>query len=247
MNWRLLVCAGTAMLALFWAGVLLLDEEIVEVDAKTKVEQGQQDKLFGMQFAASQREKNFQDMGFAEDEVAALVKKIGVLEEKYKTRDPNQDVVTVRIDATTDQDELAAAICGTNASLPVRYSAMKFLMIDRGGSLWAADLDEISSLELQPWAKAARVEAVYETAEAQTDRKDDATRMGLAAIIAGPAATDLLLTKKSPFGRGVFAGWAWDSVQKQYPGTREKLIDYVALLHLVGEVANSDKGMCKSG
>ena len=72
MNWRLLVCTGAALLAFFWGGVLMLDEEIVEVDAKTKVEQGQQDKLFGMQFAASQREKNFQDMGFAEAEVAAL-------------------------------------------------------------------------------------------------------------------------------------------------------------------------------
>jgi hypothetical protein len=32
----------------------MVDEEIVEVDAKTKVEQNQQDALFGMQFAASQ-------------------------------------------------------------------------------------------------------------------------------------------------------------------------------------------------
>lgn len=247
MNWRLLVASGAAFFALVWAGVLMFDEEIVEVDARTKVEQAQQDKLFGMQLVASQREKNFKDMGFADDEVAALQKKIGVLEEKYHTKDPDQDVVSVRIDAASDQDELAAALCGTNASLPVRYAAMKFLMVDRGGRLAAADLDEISSLELQPWAKAARIEAVYEMAEVQTDRKDDATRMGLAAIIAGADATDLLLNKKSPFGRGVFAGWDWASVQKKYPGTRDTLIDYVALLHLVGEVANSDKGMCKNG
>lgn len=247
MSWRLLISIGAGFFAAFWAAVLMFNEEIVEVDAKTKVEQNQQDVLFGMQFAASQREANFKKMGFADDETAALVKKVGVLEEKYHTKDPNQDVVSVRIEAASDQDALAAALCGTNASLPVRYAAMKFLMIDRGGGLKAADLDEVSSLEIQPWAKAARVEAVYEMAEAQTDRKDDATRMGLGAIIAGAEATDLLLAKKAPFGRGVFSGWDWASAQKKFPGVKDKLIDYVALLHLVGEVASADKGMCKTG
>lgn len=247
MNWRLLVAVGATFFAMLWAAVLMIDEEIVEVDARTKIEQNQQDPLFGMQFAVSQREANFKLMGFADDEVAALVKKVGVLEEKYHTKDPSQDVVSVRIEAATDQDALAAALCGTNASLPVRYAAMKFLMVDRGGGIKAADLDEVSSLELQPWAKAARVEAVYEMAEAQADRKDDATRMGLAAIIAGGAATDLLLTKKAPFGRGVFSGWDWGSVQKKFPGTKDKLVEYVALLHLVAEVASADNGICKTG
>lgn len=247
MNWRLLVCVGAGFFAAFWAAVLMFNEEIVEVDARTKVEQNQQDVLFGMQFAASQREANFKKMGFSDDEVAAVAKKVGVLEEKYHTKDPTQDIVSVRIDAASDQDELAAALCGTNASLPVRYAAMKFLMIDRGSGIRAADLDEVSSLELQQWAKAARIEAVYEMVEAQAERKDDATRMGLAAIIAGSDAVDLVLTKKAPFGRGVFSGWDWAAVQKKFPGTKDKLIDYVALLHLVGEVANSDKGMCKTG
>ncbi len=247
MNWRLLVGVGATFFAFVWAAVLMFDEDIVEVDARTKIEQNQQDPLFGMQFAASQREGNFKKMGFSDDETAALVKKVGVLEEKYHTKDPTQDVVSVRIDAASDQDGLSAALCGTNASLPVRYAAMKFLMVDKGGRIQAADLDEVSSLELQPWAKAARVEAVYEMAEAQTDRKDDATRMGLGAIIAGPEATDLLLNKKAPFGRGVFSGWDWSAVQKKYPGTTDRLMEYVALLHLVGEVANADKGICKTG
>ncbi len=247
MNWRLLIGTGAGFFAFLWAVVLMVDEEIVEVDAKTKVEQNQQDALFGMQFAASQREANFQKMGFSEEEVAALAKKVGVLEEKYHTKDPDQDVVTVRIEAATDQDELAAALCGTNASLPVRYSALKFLMVEKGGGIRAADLDEVSSLEIQQWAKAARVEAVYEAAEVTTDRKDDATRMGIAAVIAGTEATELLLEKKAPFGRGVFAGWDWGAVQKKFPGIKDKLIEYVALLHLVGEVANGDKGMCNTG
>ena len=86
----------------------------------------------------------------------------------------------------------------TGTDLPVRYAAMKFLMIDRGSGIRAADLDEVSSLELQQWAKAARIEAVYEMVEVQVERKDDATRMGLAAIIAGADAVDLVLTKKAP-------------------------------------------------
>ena len=244
MNYRLFFI-GASMVVLFGVdGFFLVDEEIVPPDAKTQVEQKQSDVLFGMQFTASAREGNLQKMGFATDEVTELLKKISVLEEKYKVKDPSQDLVTVRIEAASDPDALASAFCGTGATLPVRYAAMGFLVADKGGALKAVDFEEISALEYQEWAKSARVQAVYEDADLSKDRHDDAVRMALAATLARDEQT--LLDHKSPFGRGLFSGWSWPDAQKKHPGIRQRVIDYAALMHLVLEVANREGGLCTS-
>jgi hypothetical protein len=241
-NWRLFLIGMSLFVFLGVNGFLLLNEEIVPPDKQTKAEARMNDPLFGRQFTASQRETNVREYGFGPEEVAEILKKISALEERYRVKDPEFNQIEVRIEAASDPDALVSAFCGTGSTLPVRYAAMPFLVAEKGEQLKAVDVDEISAFEFQDWAKRARVQAVYEDAELNKDRNEDATRMAMAAVLVKDEQT--LLEHKSPWGRGVFSGWSWDGVQKKHTGVRTRLIEYVSLMHLVLEVANREGGLC---
>ncbi|MES2641884.1 MAG: hypothetical protein V4850_20510 [Myxococcota bacterium] len=234
------------MLAALGFNVLLLtDEDIVEPDAQTKAETKREDKLFGMNFIVPEREGNIGKMGFGPDEIKDILKRIDTLEEKYRVKDPAYNQVLVKIESTDDQDALAAAFCGTGSTLPVRYAAMAFLLEEKDNKLQAVDLENISSFQHNEWAKAARIQTAYQEGDLAKDRKDDAVRMVMAAIIARDEGT--LIDHASPWGGGfIGGGWAWSGVQKKHPGVKTRLIDYVALLHLVLETAKVEGGLCST-
>lgn len=230
--------------AIAFNGFLLFDEEIVAPDAVTQKEERAKDELFGMRFNAAEREGNIGKMGFGPEEIRAILARIGDLEEKYRVKDPKFNQIAVRIEAADDQDGLAAAFCGTGSTLPVRYAALAYLVEERDGRLKAVDVDEVSSFQYAEWAKAARIQAAYEGGDRTKDRKEDATRMVLAAILARDEAT--LLERKSPWGGGFLSGWSWGDVKKKHPGIEKRLNDYVALMHLALETANVEGGLCST-
>lgn len=241
---RLVWIALFGFAALAFNGFLLFDEEIVQPDAVTQKEQRRQDALFGMGFSAAEREGNLGKMGFGPDEVKSILARIGDLEEKYKVKDPNLNQIAVRIESADDQDGLAAAFCGTGSTLPVRYAALAYLVEERDGRLKAVEVDEKSAFQFEEWARAARIQAAYEEGELTKDRKEDATRMVLAAILARDEGT--LLERKSPWGGGFLSGWSWSDVKKKHPGIDKRLQDYVAVLHLALETANAEGGLCST-
>lgn len=242
MNWRLFLI-GMSLVVMGGVNVgLVLNEEIVPPDKQTKAEARANDPLFGMQFNASARESNIQKMGFGPEEVAEILKKVSSLEERYRVKDPEFNQIEVRIEQASDPDSLVSAFCGTGATMPVRYAAMPFLIVEKGEQLKAVDVDEVSAFEYQDWAKRARIQAVYEDADLNKDRKEDSVRMAMAAILVKDEQT--LLEHKSPWGRGVFSGWSWEGVQKQHTGAKTRLIEYVSLMHLTLEVANREGGLC---
>ncbi len=241
---RLFWCALVTFAALAFNGFLLADEEIVGPDAVTQKEERAKDELFGMRFNAAEREGNLGKMGFGPEEIKEILARIGDLEEKYKVKDPNFNQVLVRIEAADDQDGLAAGFCGTGSTLPVRYAALPFLVEERDGKLKAVDIEEISSFKYGDWAVSARIQVAYEEGDRTKERKEDATRMVLAAILARDE--DTLLEHRSPWGGGFLSGWSWQDVQKKHPGIKKRLVDYVALLHLVLETANAEGGLCST-
>jgi hypothetical protein len=245
MNWRLFTTALVGMLfALLNAG-LLWEEHICETDMPTKAEQRANDPLFSLAWAATSRERNLQAMGFEPDEVKEILQKIGLLEQRYHTTDKDRNLIAIRIDAVTDADELITALCGTGSVLPVRYSAMPFLVGVKDGRRRAIDLEEVSSLTFQDWGKGAPLQAIYETADLPADRQPDTPRMLFAAVLEHQEA--LVLDRREPWGRGLFSGWSWSAVQKQFPGVRTRVEDYVALMHLVLETARAERGVCATG
>lgn len=243
MNWRLFFIVMAVLVLGIVNGVLLYGEDIVTPDTKSVAESRRADPLFSNRFSPALRETNLGDMGFAPEEIKEILKKISVLEERYHTNDPSQNLVIVRTDATSDPDALITAFCGTGSTVPVRYAAIPYLVAVKGTQLKVVDLQEISSIEFQEdWAKAARIQAVYEEADLNADRKTDAVRMVLAAIL--ERQEQLLLDHKSPWGRGAFSGWDWGAVQKKFPGVKQRVFDYTALMHLVLEGASGEQGIC---
>lgn len=244
MSWRLFTVGLAIFAGILLNGLLIHNEEITEPDAKTKKEQRAEDQLFGQHYTAGEREGNIGKMGFGPDEVQKILKVITRLEEKYRVKDPDYNRITVIIEASEDADELDSSFCGSSSTLPVRYAAMPFLLQERDGRLKAIDLDEVSSLQYGEWARAARIQAAYDSADrTDQDRKEDAVRMVMAAILA--RAEDALIERKTPFGGGfIGGGWSWDGVKKKYPWVEPILFEYVGLMHLVLENANREGGLC---
>lgn len=241
---RLLWIGLISFAAMAFNAFLLRNEEVVAPDARTKAETRAEDVLFGMRFNAAEREANVGRMGFGPDEIKQVLARIGDLEEKYKVKDPTFNQIAVRIEAADDQDGLAAAFCGTGSTLPVRYAAFPYLVEERDGKLKAVDVEMISSFQRGDWASQARIEPAYEAGDRTKERKEDATRMVMAAILARDEES--LLEHRSPWGGGFLSGWSWDGVKKKHPGVQQRLVDYVALLHLTLETANAEGGLCST-
>jgi hypothetical protein len=201
------------------------------------------DPLADLRFDPTQRQANLQRLGFDEAERALILGRVDALAQSYAVGQGEADRVGQRLGETEDESRLLAAVCGRGSALPVRYGAMEFLVTKADGQLRAVNLRETSG-GFQPgdWFEGARVASVYDKAELSTDRKADATRMALAAILAG--RQEDLLADRAPWGRGLFSGWSWAKVKAANPGVETRLFEYVALLHLVLESATADGGLC---
>lgn len=244
MNWRLVLGVIVSFVALSVNVGMLFDEEVVAGKPKVGAEQKQLDPLVDMQFTPAQREANAKRLGFDDAEVPDVLKRIGVLEQKYQVGQGASDLVRKRIDDTENADVLIASLCGRASLLPVRYAALQFLIGERDGALAAIDLTDVNELEPQQWWLNARAEAVYAHTELIKERKPDATRMSIAAILAKDQ--DSLLGDRAPWGRSIWNNWTWDGVKKKYPGVSSRLVEYVALLHVVVEDATAEGGLCDS-
>lgn len=247
MNGRLLAVALTVFLFALLNGALLIQERTegyVLPDEKSKAEARKDDWLVSIRYQEQDREGNLKKFGFEDAEVKKILARISDLAGRYRVKDPQADIVTARIDASED-DGLESAFCGAGETLPVRYGAMAYLIEEKGTALRPVDLEQIASFEYQDWATNARIQAAYAEAELTDDRKTDSVRMVMAAILARDEET--LLQHDSPWGRGVFAGgWSWEGVKKKHPGVTEHVVNYVAILHLVLEVARAEGGLCAS-
>jgi hypothetical protein len=84
---------------------------------------------------------------------------------------------------------------------------------------------------------------VYAKVELSDKRQEDATLMALAAILEG--REEDILEGYSPWGRGILPGaWSWEKVVKNHPGIDERVVEYIAVMHLFVEKANVDGGIC---
>ena len=84
---------------------------------------------------------------------------------------------------------------------------------------------------------------VYGKAELSDERREDATKMAIAAIL--EQREQDVLESYAPWGRGLLPGaWSWTKVNETYPGLSERVVEYFALMHLFVEYATSDEGLC---
>lgn len=245
MSPRLLTGLG-AMIVLLVANTGLAWFELVPQPASEEQKEAAEarDRL-ALTYTVSKRGSNLQDMGFDPDQVKRAQALFDRRQVAYELEKAENSRLSKLVEASANP-QLIADLCGrAGAPLPPRYAALGWLVESKGGRREVIPLETEDLLERHDWVDATELNLsnLYETVERAPDRHGDATRMLLAAILAGQEQK--VSKKVSPWGAGYF-GWSWEKVQEGF-GVEEKLLSYVVNYILVMEVVTADRGICKRG
>jgi hypothetical protein len=190
------------------------------------------------QTRSANREQDYRSWGLDEVQLVAAMKKTRGLEDLHGKR------VQAWFSNPAEPEDLRDYICGDTGKKP-RYWGLSLLVTEdaSGQRRRVINPGKVQELEEQDWSLKAPINEVYRTVELNLERKDDATRMGVAALMAGEE--DLALEGVKPFGSGLVGSWSWKGAAELSAGLDERVITYFALLHLVLEEAWSEQGFCR--
>ncbi len=217
---------------------LLLDERVVESEKTVRHRVERVDPLLDLKYTKANRKSNLQAFGLAEEEVSQALERVNDLDDGGGS---NRSMLAMFFDQAGDQTRLDKAFCGSGQVRP-RYAALAYLIKEEGGKRKALNLRRVSGLEYEGWAQTARVAEVYGELELATERQPDATVMGIAAILL--SQEQHVIDHSSHWGEGLRGRWSWDKVKKDNQGIDQRIIEYMALMHLSLEVATAEGGFC---
>ncbi|MFH1466534.1 MAG: hypothetical protein ABIO70_19270 [Pseudomonadota bacterium] len=217
---------------------LLLDERMAESEKHVRHQVDRVDALLDIRYTKANRKSNLARMGLTEAEVAEAVARLEDLGDPAGGR---RETLAMLLENSGDPTRLAEAFCGGGRVQP-RYAALPYLVKEAGGKRRAIDARRVSELEPDAWSKTARISEVYGDLELAYERKQDATVMGLGAILLGREQD--VIDHRSHWGEGLRGRWSWAGVKKENPGVDQQVIEYLALLHLTMEVATEEGGFC---
>jgi hypothetical protein len=218
---------------------LMIDERVVESEKTVRHRVERVDPLLDIKYTKANRKANLVAFGLSEDEVGRALSRLNDLDD---AQERNRSMLAMFLDQAGDQARLDKAFCGSGQVRP-RYAVMVYLIKDEGGKRKALSLRRVSGLEEEGWAQTARIAEVYGELELAAERKPDATIMGLAAILLGREQD--VIDHSAHWGEGLRGRWSWDKVKKEHPGIEERVIEYLALMHLSLEVATAEGGFCE--
>lgn len=196
-----------------------------------------QDKLIDIVYSKENREANLVAFGLTE----GLVKRTRDAITNYERN--HLDRIDAMIDDAPDTDQLHHAFCGRTNNRRPRYEALRFLVDEDSGRRDAIDIDRADALNYFEWADRARISGVYKAVELVKDgnRKDDATLMGIAAILL--QEEDRAIEGDAPWGRGSHK-WSWDEVVRMHPVAEQRVVRYFSLFHVFAERLHAEGGLC---
>ena len=244
MNGRLIAGVVFCMVAAAVNIGMLWGEELEPGPKKAKATSGPSDALAELQYVPSDREANFKKMGFDPAQISTIMTEISGLEQRLHLGDKEKDQIAYLIDNTDEGRPMENAFCGRYTELPGRYAAMEFLVEESQGELRVRDLAQMNQFDGQDWFAGGQVSAVVSKVELVAERHEDATRMGIAAVLAREA--DSVLEGKAPWGASMWNNWAWEGVVKKYESIGSKVMRYAAIMHLVLESTNGEGGLCRT-
>lgn len=197
-----------------------------------------EDPLFDLQYLPARRLPNFEkSFGLPAPLARRAVDRAVMIDDEYSRK------LGLMLRDTEDPTRLLDAICGVTSESRPRFAMLRYLVVQEGAERLPIDLKRVSSLELQEWGVLAPIDTVYETVEFADDRHEDATLMGIAAILT--AQEDKVTKSQAPWGSGGLGrSWDWERVVKEHPGIDTKVVEYVALMHVATEMAQSADGLC---
>ncbi len=227
-----------AVVAAIGADLFLLFQEKIPSKEQTTDLLVRTDPLRDLVYSRSQRKENF--LAFGMDD--ALAERTVRRAEAIEARQSEGRIRALLLDAN-QPTELVEALCGNTSQLRPRYGALRFFVMEDGDLRKPIDLQRISALEYQDWAKRTPIDKVYEDAELIDSPQEDATLMAIAALLT--RNEQLLLEQRKPWGRGLVPGaWSWEEVVDQHPEVEELVTGYFALMHIAAELASADGGIC---
>jgi hypothetical protein len=234
-NWRLFMAGASLFLGIGVNGYLLSVEDISGVEQGSKQLIRAEDPL-RISYVAAERENNMKTFGLDEAKAKQASKKVQDLQDDYGER------LTVLLREAGDPNQLADALCGETQDVRPRYGALRYIINEEKGRRQVVNLRRVSGIEAQDWYLLSSVGEVYREAELLDDRQPDATVMAIAAILL--AKESELLDHNAPWGRGIALQWSWDKVKKENAGVEERVIEYLATMHLLVELAQAEGGLC---
>jgi hypothetical protein len=214
---------------------------IAPTEAQATSSAGQQDPLIGIDYVSASREENLALFGMDEDMVSATMKAIKRLDGRT-----NRSALKATLESPTgDRAFLQSALCGATNDQRPRYGALQLLVEAKDGDRFVMDLNSLKgAFKVQDWAGASPWSEVYRKVELVGERReDDATLMGIAAIILEEEESVLDLLE--PWGTQGSKDWSWETVEEDHPGIGREMIRYFALFHVVAELAHADGGICQ--
>ena len=236
MNWRPFVIVASLMVACIINCALLYMEripspqEIVEVTSN-------RDLLRYVQYTKGQRRGNFRMFGMTDEMAGSTADKM----KSYEGQKPRL-VKMIKEEATV----AGTVFCTADSGWPPPYAALEVLIREENARRSTLPISRFLQLDKQPWFGNAPVEGVYNGAEFARERKDDATLMGVSALLLGMEPD--LIENKSPFAQAGFVGtWSFKKLQNDAKTAKitSMVQDYFSLMHFMVELANDDDdGIC---
>lgn len=216
---------------------LVAQEELPRRPSDDRVE-AVDEKLRLVKYSPNLRRSNFtKQIGLSVEDADAAAK----LAEQLLER--NEKALVARLE---DQAaDVGRVFCPEPSQLPVVYGAMKYLVFEEGEVRGVINGYEILKFQEQPWYETTgSVRPVYNALETLKQPRPDATAMGLAAIFTFREQD--ALDGRSHWSAGFLAG-NLDHVASEHPEVRQKIIEYLALVHVLAEIANRRNGICSAG
>lgn len=188
-------------------------------------------------YSPSMRRSNFTKMGLSPEDAEAAA------ERAKRLLDRREESLVTRLEEQSA--DVGVAFCPEPSQLPVIYGALKYLVFQEGKVRGVINGFEILKLQEMPWyEQSGSVRPVYDALEPLKQPRPDATVMGLAAIFT--FQEQRAVEHRGAWSNGFLQG-NLDSVASDHPEVRQKLIEYLALVHVLAEIANRPDGICSSG
>ena len=231
MSWRFFWVLSALMVAFVANGWLLFTEDIQSVVDVEVDNQKIRDELAENDMVASTRLQNFRAFGLPDNLAEAASSRAGLI---MSQRGPD-----LKLMLNQDIDVVARIFCA--GGMPQRYAALEVLVVEENLDRRVLDGMDIIGFEPQPWFSTSYTPQVYEHMELVEKRRSDSTALGLAAILSSEEKA--LLDDESPWRSSIGSSLA--KVAKEQPGVESKLVRYLALMHVLTELANSTSdGIC---
>ena len=204
MTWRPWVVAAALFAAVMVNLILVFQERLPEAQGGPEVERVDE-VLRHLQYSATTRRNNFKAMGMGPelaDATAKYVDRYGRKEKAYKALLSEQAAM------------VGNAFCpGTD--LPQPYAAMAFLIVEENEKRDVLDAERLREFEEQEWFLTGSVKAIYTRFELTAGRYDDATLMGVSAVLM--QREDDALDGYAPFSTGVLGTRGWGALKRDHP------------------------------